>query len=142
MLVRLLYASRAAEPLTQAVLDAIMAQSRKNNPELGLTGLLAVADDVFIQVLEGGRDAVCELYNAIVRDPRHTQVRLLVYEEISERAFGGWTMGQVQMAKVNKAQMLKYFTRARLDPFTTTGKATMALLNDLVASAAIAGRGD
>jgi hypothetical protein len=28
-----------------------------------------------MQVLEGGRDEVCELYNTIVRDERHHQVR-------------------------------------------------------------------
>jgi hypothetical protein len=43
----------------------------KNNPALGITGLLCVSDDLFMQVLEGGRDEVCELYNTIVRDDRH-----------------------------------------------------------------------
>ena len=142
MLVRCLYASRPAAPLTGDVLDAILAQSRKNNPALGITGLLCVSDDVFMQVLEGGRDEVCELYNAIVRDERHQQVRLLSYEEITERQFGNWTMGQVNIAKVNPALLLKYFKRAELNPFDCSGQATMALLGELVATASILGRGD
>ena len=52
-------------------LDEILRQCRKNNPLLGVTGLLCVTDNLFIQVLEGGRDEVCDLYNAIVRDERH-----------------------------------------------------------------------
>ena len=142
MLVRLLYASRAAAATSAEVLDGILEQSRKNNPAQGITGLLCVSGDVFIQVLEGGRDEVCELYNAIVRDSRHQQVRLLSYEEIAERKFGAWTMGQVNIARINPSLLLKYFKRAELDPFDCSGQATMGLLHDLVASASIVNRGD
>jgi hypothetical protein len=142
MLVRCLYASRPVQPLTGAFVDTILAQSRKNNPGIGVTGLLCVSDDLFIQVLEGGRDEVCDLFNAIVRDARHQQVRLLVYEEISERQFGNWTMAQVSMTKLNPSQLLKYFKRAKLDPFDCSGQATLALLTDLVASGALVGHRD
>jgi hypothetical protein len=135
MLVRCLYASRAAQPMNGAMLDEILEQSRRNNPALGITGLLCVSEDVFIQVLEGGREAVCELYNAIVRDARHQQVRLLVYEEIAQRRFNAWTMGQVDVARTNPALLLKYFTCARLDPFEAPGRATLALLEELVGTA-------
>jgi hypothetical protein len=142
MLVRCLYASRAAAALDNALLDDILEQSRKKNPPLGITGLLCVSGDIFIQVLEGGRDEVCDLYNAIVRDTRHTQVRLLSYEEIAERRFGAWTMGQANLAKLNPGVILKYFKRAALDPFDCSGDATMAVLCELVATAAIVNRGD
>lgn len=142
MLVRLLYASQASGPLSGKIQDEIMAQSRKNNPALGVTGLLCVADNTFIQVLEGGRDEVCDLYNTIVRDTRHRNVRILSYEEISERRFGAWSMGQVQAAKINPALLLKYFKRAKLDPSEGSGQATMALLQELVATAAIVSRTD
>lgn len=142
MLVRCLYASRAAKPLTGAVLDDILEQSRHNNPGLGITGLLCVSGDVFIQVMEGGRDEVCDLFNAIVRDDRHETVRLLSYEEIQERKFANWTMGQVNIDKLNPAMLLKYFRRAELNPFDCSGTATMALISDLVASGSILRRGD
>ena len=142
MLVRCLYASRAAAGTGPAVLDDILTQSRRNNPSKGITGLLCVSDHVFIQLLEGGRDEVCELYNAIVRDPRHEHVRLLTFDEITQRQFGNWTMGQVNLAKVNPSILLKYFTRAELDPFHASGEATLSLLQELVASASIVGRGD
>ena len=101
---------------------------------------MCVADDLFVQVLEGGRDEVCDLYNAIVRDDRHQNVRLLVYEEITERRFGNWTMGQVNTAKLNPALLLKYFKRVELDPFDGSGQATLALLGELVATASIVSR--
>jgi hypothetical protein len=92
---------------------------------------------VFIQVLEGARDEVCELYNAIVRDQRHANVRILVFEEIRERKFCNWTMGHVDLSKVNPGLLLKYHERAVLDPFISSGFATMALLDELVATAAV-----
>jgi hypothetical protein len=141
MLVRLLYASRAASPLTAPIIDSILETSRENNPRQGITGLLCFSDDIFIQVVEGGRDEVCELFNTIVRDDRHTNVRILTYEEISERRFGGWLMGQVNLAKVNPALLLKYSEKAVLNPFNCSGHASMALLNELVATAAVVNRG-
>mgnify|MGYP003450083015 CR=1 FL=1 len=121
MLVRCLYASRAATSASVAILDEILAQSRRNNPAKGITGMLCVSGNVFIQVLEGGRDEVCDLYHAIVRDPRHEHVNL---------------------AKINPSLLLKYFTRAELDPFNASGAATLSLLGDLVSSASIVGRGE
>jgi hypothetical protein len=141
MLVRLLYASRAAAPLTPAVLDSILEQSRANNPAAGITGVLCFSDDLFIQVLEGGRDEVCGLYNTIVRDNRHAHVCILSYEEIRERRFGGWTMGQVNIAKVNPTLLLKYSERAELNPFACSGQASMALLDELIATASVVSRG-
>jgi hypothetical protein len=140
MLVRLLYASRATQPQNVSVYDSILEQSRAHNPQLGITGILCHSDNVFIQVLEGGRDEVCELYNTIARDRRHQEVRILSYEEIRERRFGAWTMGQVNLAKVNPALLLKYGERAELDPFSCSGAATLSLLDELIATAQVASR--
>jgi hypothetical protein len=140
MLVRLLYASRAAEPVTPAVIDAILAQARQHNPALGVTGILCHCGDTFLQVLEGGRDAVNVLYTRISCDPRHRDVAVLHFEEVAERRFAGWTMGQVNMAKVNPSIVLKYSEKPQLDPFSVSGKVSMALLEELIATASIVGR--
>ena len=141
MLVRLLYASRPVAPLTTAVVDSILAQSRAHNPRLDITGVLCYSQDLFLQVLEGSRDAVCELYNTIVRDERHDHVRILSYEEIAERRFGNWTMGHVDVTTVNPSLLLKYAELPVLNPFSCSGKASLALLDELLATAAVIGRG-
>ena len=140
MLVQCLYASRLAAAQAESQIDSIMEQSRRNNPRLGVTGILCFTNDVFIQVLEGGRDEVCDLYNKIVGDARHRDVRLLVYGEISERRFSNWTMGQVDIARVNPGLLLKYSKKATLDPFGCSGRATMSLIHELLDSGAIVGR--
>ena len=140
MLVRLLYASRSANPVSPEVIESILEQSRKHNPELGITGILCQSGEVFMQVLEGGRSAVNHLYNQIVRDERHRDVVVLHYEEVTERCFPGWTMGQVNLAKVNTSTLLKYSEKPVLDPYAMSGKAAMALLEELIATAQIIGR--
>ncbi len=140
MIVRCVYASRAATSLTPAMVEDILDKSRSHNPASGITGILCYSGDVFIQVLEGGRDEVCELYNTIVRDGRHSNVRILTFEEIRERKFCNWTMGHVDLNKVNPGLLLKYHERAVLNPFVSSGTATMALLDELVATAAVSTR--
>jgi hypothetical protein len=140
MLVRLMYASRAAESVTPDELLAIMKKSRGDNPALGITGVLCFSGGVFLQVLEGGRMAVNRLYNRIVADPRHSDVVLLAYEEIDERAFANWSMGQVNLARLNPALVLKYSETPELDPYAVSSRVSLALLKELVATASIMGQ--
>jgi hypothetical protein len=139
MLVRLLYCSRPVDT-SPAAIESILAQSRQHNPTTGITGILCYGGDIFLQAIEGGRMAVSELYGHIQKDPRHKDVALLHYEEITERRFGGWTMGQVNISKVNQSILLKYAERPELDPYSVSGRVSLALLEDLMATAAICGR--
>ena len=139
MLVRLLYASRAVDNSPAAV-EAILAQSRSHNTACGITGILCYGAGVFLQAIEGGRMAISELYGHIQKDARHKDVVLLHYEEISERRFGGWTMGQVNVSKLNHSILLKYSEKPELDPYAVSGRVSLALLEDLMATAAICGR--
>ncbi len=139
MLVRLLYASRAVDTSSEAI-EAILSQSRLANPAGGITGILCYGGGIFLQAIEGGRMAVSELYGHIQKDLRHKDVVLLHYEEISERRFGGWTMGQVNMSRINVSILLKYAERPELDPYSVSGKVSLALLEELMATASIMGR--
>jgi len=139
MLVRLLYASRAVDAGPETI-DAILSQSRQFNPSGGITGILCYGGGIFLQAIEGGREAVRELYAHIQKDPRHKDVVLLHYEEISERRYSGWTMGQVDVTRVNTRILLKYSERAELDPYSVSGKVSSALLEELMATASIVGR--
>ena len=139
MLVRLLYASRAIDPSCSAVED-ILAECRQFNPISGITGILCYGGGIFLQAIEGGRTAVSELYSIIQNDSRHKNVELLHFEEISERRFSGWTMGQVNLSKINTSILLKYSEKPELDPYAVSGKVSMALLEELMATASIIGR--
>jgi hypothetical protein len=139
MLVRLLYASRAIDT-SPAAIESILGQSRQHNPACGITGILSYGSGIFLQAIEGGRTEVNKLYAQIIRDERHRDVELLHYVEIEERRFGGWTMGQVNLSRLNAALVLKYSERPELNPYGMPGAASLALLEELMATASIVGR--
>jgi hypothetical protein len=141
MLVRCLYASRAAEPLATGTLDRILEKSRRNNAPRGITGLLCYTNGIYVQVLEGGRETISELIGTLYSDNRHTGLQILLFEEISERHFGNWSMGKVKIDAVNSGSLLKYSLRAELSPFSMPGQSTMALLIELAEAGSIASRG-
>jgi hypothetical protein len=140
MLVRLLYASRAVDKVSQEELLKILSQSKANNPESGITGVLCSSGPIFLQCLEGGRMQVNALYCQIAADPRHSDVAILLYEEISERKFANWSMGLVNLEHVNPSLLLRYSESATLDPYGVSGTASMALLQELMARASIIGQ--
>ena len=140
MLVRLLYVSRALDPDASAATDAILAVAREHNMANGITGILCYGGGIYLQAIEGGRNQVNNLYAQIVSDKRHTDVVLLNYEEIAERRFGGWTMGQVNLSKLNTSVVLKYSELPVLDPYAVSCLVSLALLEELMATAAILGR--
>lgn len=139
MLVRLLYASRVVDTRPEAI-ESILQQSRSHNLSHGVTGVLCYGGGLFLQVLEGGRTAISELFGHIQRDPRHKDVVLLHYEEIPERRFLGWAMGEVNVARINASILLKYGEKPELDPYAVSGRVSLALLEELLATASIIGR--
>jgi hypothetical protein len=141
MLVRLMYASRAVPAVDQEELHAILQRSKAHNPTIGVTGVLCFSGGIFLQVLEGSRSAVNRLYNRIVADARHTDVELMLYEEIKERQFAGWSMGQVNMSRLNPSLLLRYSPTATLDPYSVSGEVSMSLFKELVATASVVGNG-
>jgi hypothetical protein len=140
MLVRLLYASKAVDQVSQEEMLKILSQSKANNPESGITGVLCSSGPIFLQCLEGGRMQVNALYNHIAADPRHRDVVILSYEEISERKFANWSMGLVNLENVNPSLLLKYSESPTLDPYGVSGTASLALLHELMARASIIGQ--
>lgn len=138
MLVRLVYASRATEPIDQKLLDTILEQSRRTNADAGITGMLCACQDTntFLQAIEGGRTQVNALYAHIVCDERHRDVTLLAYDEIEERRFANWRMGRVDLGKVNPGVVLKHAEHARLDPMTLSARQATALLVEFAETSA------
>ena len=92
-LYQLVYESRAVPSLSDEDLQDILDEARSHNASAGLTGLLLYADGRFLQVLEGPRPAVQEVYASIQEDARHTDVTTLLTTSLEERSFPGWQMG-------------------------------------------------
>ncbi|MEY4122685.1 MAG: hypothetical protein RLZZ457_1523, partial [Pseudomonadota bacterium] len=121
MLVRLLYVSRAVHPENPEQTESILTSAREHNLSNGITGVLCYGGGIYLQAIEGGRNQVNALYSQIIKDPRHKDVVILDYQEITERRFGGWTMGHVRLDKLNPSIVLKYSETPELDPYGVSG---------------------
>ncbi len=92
---RLIYSSAATAEMGLSELETMLAQSRARNTLRDVTGVLVYVDGVFLQILEGERDAVGALMEKISRDPRHRDLKVFHEEEIEKRTFGSWRMAFV-----------------------------------------------
>ena len=94
-LYHLVYESQALVPFEPAELTALLHQSRAQNRQVHVTGLLLHAPDGrFFQILEGEDADVRQLYyQHILSDPRHHQCRVLGEGSCAERSFADWNMG-------------------------------------------------
>jgi hypothetical protein len=90
---QLVYVSAAVRPLSKSELGELLAQSRKNNSRLGLTGMLLYKDGDFMQVLEGEEQVVRDMMSTIARDPRHSGILVLIQGDTSQHPFAEWSMG-------------------------------------------------
>ncbi len=142
MLVRLIYASRAAatpKNLNEQVRHIIdSAQAR--NADLGVTGVLCMHERNFVQVLEGDRAAVNRVYTSITRDQRHEEITLLSYGPIDERRFAHWSMVELDLSRVNPAVLLRFMPTPHFDPLAVGPEQLLTLIADLSASVAVVGR--
>lgn len=108
---RLIYKSVAREEtLSNQALSELQETSARNNEQRGITGLLALSGNQFLQALEGDGDSVNDLYAKIVNDPRHHKVRLISFESATERYFEDWAMRLVDLYDL-PLQPRKYLAR-------------------------------
>ncbi len=85
-------------PTTAASLQAvddILAVARDRNASVDVTGALLFTEGRFVQVLEGDRDTVHEVFGRIGGDPRHADVEILSAQYSDRRRFKEWSMAFV-----------------------------------------------
>tara|TARA_R110002051_G_scaffold1123_1_gene5686 strand:- start:1676 stop:2044 length:369 start_codon:yes stop_codon:yes gene_type:complete len=75
----------------------ILGAAARNNRRDGLTGVLAYADGIFIQVTEGPKTAVDALMKRLESDRRHRDIVVLGSENTRERRFPEWIMETPRM---------------------------------------------
>ena len=90
---QVIYVSSSREyDITRFVNDSLPA-IRENNARLDVSGILLFADGTFLQVLEGDKETVHDLYDKISRDSRHQGTKILLERETPRRSFPDWSMG-------------------------------------------------
>lgn len=91
-LIEIVYVSDAEPSLGDDAIVSIIESAQDNNTEHDITGVLLYDGEHFLQVMEGDRRYVSDLYADILSDPRHRNVTTIHEGRIRERVFGGWGM--------------------------------------------------
>ena len=93
------------------ILHGILDSSVRNNPRKNITGMMLYSEGSVLQVLEGEKDDVLELFRVIERDVRHSGIYLLIESEISTRNFSSWSMG---FRRLSQADLAKFPAAAQV----------------------------
>lgn len=129
-LVSLVYCSSATHSFSEQELAELLAVSRARNSAHDITGMLLYRGGEFVQILEGARSDVEALMETIGRDPRHTDVRVLIEEPLHERRFAEWTMGYQSLVAAEPGMLSGYrdsFDDLRVGDHDMIGRAIMEL---------------
>jgi hypothetical protein len=94
-MIRLLYLSHSTQVISDEKVQSILHSSRRNNPGLGITGVLVHGGDLFMQVLEGPEQTALRLYVKILDDKRHSNCQIIYVTPTDKRIFEGWSMGVI-----------------------------------------------
>lgn len=89
----IIYFSFAVKPFSEEDISSILEQSRRNNAESGITGMLLYMNESIVQVLEGKQEALESLLSRIKQDVRHKDVVQVFSRPINARLFADWSMG-------------------------------------------------
>lgn len=103
--------------------DAIVAISLRRNHSLRVTGALVATAHYFAQVLEGSKAHVEELMASIVRDPRHSNVRVIDVHGVNERFFPRWSLAYLGTSDAFERQ-IGLLERAHLNGASLVAAAT------------------
>ena len=118
-LIQMIYISRstfAPAELSNGIepsVARILLKSRANNKKNGLVGVLYFGDGCFFQCLEGAAEAVDKLYETLLKDTRHKDLKVLSRKPIGALSFSNWSMKHVpledEMTTLLKSQGFKTF---------------------------------
>ena len=129
MLVSLLYVSQPTGPVTTTVTSSILRGSIAHNKSQNITGVLCQGTGLYMQVLEGERSSVTQLFYRIVADPRHHKVELISLEAIQKRRFAPWSMNLVH---INVNEPMFKLNHPEFNPYFSTAQEAMLILEELV----------
>jgi len=96
----ILYVSAAARKLSDYEIHNLVEHAQTKNAKRRVTGILAYDRDSesFFQVLEGEERDIRAIYDRIVTDSRHQELRILHEGPRPDRRFGDWSMELVESA--------------------------------------------
>ncbi len=115
MYFELIYNSVASPELTSKDVLDILEESRLFNSKNDITGCLLYHKGEFLQLLEGEKSIVQNIYGKIEKDKRHHNVSLLLKNDIPRKAFNNWSMAFNELSDIDMAVLKDYLNLKEFD---------------------------
>ena len=112
---QLCYASKRIESeytLLEDIRD-ILVQSREYNKKHNICGVLYYAHGYYFQCIQCSFTSLMTLYDKILEDNRHSEIKLVQHKSIQNKSFEEWSMKYVQP----DTKLSNFFIRADINCF-------------------------
>lgn len=117
------YRSQARNEFQTEDLDAILSTANSKNAALNISGCLVFHNGYFVQILEGKKEDVIELFEKIKEDDRHHNVSLLGENSIEQAYFPEWNMAYYEP----NDQSVRHFVYNMISMAELSDKSTQSL---------------
>ncbi|CAN5241557.1 hypothetical protein BH23BAC2_BH23BAC2_27200 [soil metagenome] len=108
------YVSTVAKEVNEEEIDTLLENSANNNNNHDVRGILLYSEGNFLQVMEGDKKYVLDLYGKIERDPRHHNIIQVLGKEIEQGAYDGYKSERItHNKKYNKNLLHDYLDQVK-----------------------------
>lgn len=131
---RIIYLSSAEIHLSEEEIISLLKKSRLYNTQRDITGMLLYLDGNFLQVLEGDKKEVIDLYEKIKEDCKHKGLICVFDDETDNRQFPDWSMGFCSSKYEVLRKMSGYENFDKKKFFNISDKTVFAFLDTFIKS--------
>ncbi|WP_081997639.1 BLUF domain-containing protein [Wocania ichthyoenteri] len=113
-----IYRSSAEPNFSQKEINYMLLKAKQHNKMQGITGCIIYSNNQFIQIIEGNKDVILDLYTKIKADDRHFDVTTLIEEPSKEMLWDDWSMafydfsGTAEQNNYSRMLLETYFENA------------------------------
>lgn len=131
IILRLTYISRYNTHNANVEVARILAQAQRNNERNGITGVLVLNHNYFLQSVEGSRPLINELLRKLVKDDRHFSLQVIECREIEQRRWSKWSMKYLTLNDQDKEYVLKFSAGTDFNPYLMNTSQIMMFVDTL-----------
>ena len=128
----IVYISRAVHSLSDAELQHLLTQCRRDNERHGITGILFYSHGNIAQLFEGEPPIADALFERIARDGRHSHVQKLIDRPIASRSFSEWSMAFHPLEPAGFSTLEGFFLPHHVPPLPESMNIADSMLVELV----------
>ncbi|TDR82810.1 BLUF domain-containing protein [Paludibacterium purpuratum] len=134
-MIRLIYSGSVAAEPDAPRLEAFLADCRRRNQRDGITGVMVLMGQEFLQVIEGPEEDVDRYYRQVFQDSTRYKLLLLARQEIDAPIFTGWSLGLIRGDETPNDPApgdVSIMDIEQIDPADLNGKRTLSVIREFI----------